>query len=146
MRPGDWGFGVSVQQQVLPRVSVEVGYNRRWLDNFVTIDNRDQQASDFAAFSVVAPADPRLPGGGGQTITGLYNVNPNVVNRNGVTVANTSANDAYNTLSCNYGKSVVALQRRAAQRERPRPQRPDVPGRRQHRQDRCDATDCERPR
>jgi hypothetical protein len=103
VRPGDWGFGVSVQQQVLPRVSVEVGYNRRWLDNFVAIDNRDQQASDYAPFSVVAPADPRLPGGGGQTITGLYNVNPNVVNRNGVTVANTSANDAFNTLASNYG-------------------------------------------
>ena len=103
VRPGDWGIGVSVQQQVLPRVSVEVGYNRRWLDNFVTVDNRDQQASDYTAFSVVAPADSRLPGGGGQTITGLYNVNPNVVNRSGVTVANTSANDAFNTLSSNYG-------------------------------------------
>jgi hypothetical protein len=103
VRPGDWGVGVSVQQQVLPRVSVEVGYNRRWLDNFTTVDNRDQQASDYAPFSVVAPADPRLPGGGGQTITGLYNVNPNVVNRNGATVANTSANDAFNTLSSNYG-------------------------------------------
>src|SRR6266853_461478 len=103
VRPGDWGFGVSVQQQVLPRVSVEVGYNRRWLDNFTTVDNRDQQASDYTPFQVVAPSDPRLPGGGGQTITGLYNVNPNVVNRNGATVLNTSANDAYNTLSSNYG-------------------------------------------
>jgi hypothetical protein len=103
VRPGDWGFGVSVQQQVLPRVSVEVGYNRRWLDNFVAIDNRDQQPTDFTPFSVVVPADSRLPGGGGQTITGLYNVNPNVVNRSGVTVANTSANDAYNTLASTYG-------------------------------------------
>jgi Carboxypeptidase regulatory-like domain len=103
VRPGDWGFGVSVQQQVMPRVSVEVGYNRRWLDNFTTVDNRDQQATDYTAFSVVAPSDSRLPGGGGQTITGLYNVNPNVVNRNGALVANTSANDAYNTLSANYG-------------------------------------------
>ena len=29
VRPGDWQVGVSVQQQILPRVSVEVGYNRR---------------------------------------------------------------------------------------------------------------------
>src|SRR5882672_11918782 len=87
----------------MPRVSVELGYNRRWLDNFVTTDNRDIQASDFGQFSIVAPSDSRLPGGGGQTISGLYNVNPNVVNRNGATVANTSANDAYNTLSSNYG-------------------------------------------
>ena len=103
VRPGDWGMGVSVQQQLMPRVSVELGYNRRWLDNFVTVDNRDIQASDFGQFSVVAPSDARLPGGGGQTISGLYNVNPNVVNRSGVTVANTSANDAYNTLSSVYG-------------------------------------------
>jgi hypothetical protein len=94
VRPGDWGMGVSVQQQLMPRVSVELGYNRRWLDNFVTVDNRDIQATDFGSFSVVAPSDSRLPGGGGQTISGLYNVNPNVVNRSGVTVANTSANDA----------------------------------------------------
>jgi hypothetical protein len=103
VRPGDWGMGVSVQQQLLPRVSVEIGYNRRWLDNFVAVDNRDIQASDFGSYSVVTPTDLRLPGGGGQTVSGLYNVNPNVVNRNGVTVANTSANDAYNTLSSNYG-------------------------------------------
>ena len=103
VRPGDWGIGVSVQQQILPRVSVELGYNRRWLDNFVVTDNRDIQASDFSQFSIVAPLDSRLPGGGGQTISGLYNVNPNVVNRAGATVANTSANDAYNTLASNYG-------------------------------------------
>jgi len=69
----------------------------------VTTDNRDIQANNFGQFSIVAPTDSRLPGGGGQTISGLYNVNPNVVNRSGATVANTSANDAYNTLSSTYG-------------------------------------------
>ena len=39
VRPADWEFGVSVQQEVLPRVSVEVGYFRRWLDNFFVDDN-----------------------------------------------------------------------------------------------------------
>lgn len=33
VRPADWQFGVSIQQQVLTGVSVEVGYFRRWLQN-----------------------------------------------------------------------------------------------------------------
>ena len=34
VRPADWEFGASIQQEVLPRVSVELGYFRRWLQNF----------------------------------------------------------------------------------------------------------------
>ena len=34
VRPSDWQIGVSVQQELLPRVSVEVGYYRRWLTHF----------------------------------------------------------------------------------------------------------------
>ena len=33
VRSGDWQWGASVQQEVLPRVAVEVGYQRRWLVN-----------------------------------------------------------------------------------------------------------------
>jgi carboxypeptidase family protein len=77
VRPADWNFGVSVQQQLLPRVSLEVGYQRRWLTNFVVTDNLSQAPSDFGSFSVVVPSDPRLPTSG-QTISGLYNANPNV--------------------------------------------------------------------
>jgi hypothetical protein len=80
VRPGDWGFGVSVQQQLMPRVSMEIGYNRRWLDNFVVTDNLAQASTDYSPFSIVVPGDPRLPGGGGQTINGLFNVNNNVAN------------------------------------------------------------------
>ena len=39
VRSNDWQIGASVQQQVLPRVSVEVGYFRRWLNNFTITDN-----------------------------------------------------------------------------------------------------------
>ena len=49
MRPGDWQFGASVQQQLLPRVSVEVGYFRRWLQNFIVTDNLLVAASNFDA-------------------------------------------------------------------------------------------------
>jgi hypothetical protein len=75
-RPSDWAFGVSLQRQVLPRVSVEVGYVRRWFQGFIATDNLAVSPSDFGQFSVTAPVDSRLPGGGGQTISGLYDVNP----------------------------------------------------------------------
>ena len=39
VRSGDWQVGASVQQEVLPRVAVEVGYQRRWLVNFIVTDN-----------------------------------------------------------------------------------------------------------
>jgi hypothetical protein len=51
-----------------------VGYNWRVLTNFTVTDNEAVAAADFDTFSIVAPLDSRLPGGGGHTITGLYNV------------------------------------------------------------------------
>src|SRR5712692_2327255 len=93
IRPADWGFGVSLQHEILPRVSVEVGYNRRWLQGFTVTDNRAQALTDFGTFSVTAPSDPRLPGGGGNTLAGLYDPNQNVA----------SSVDNFITLSSNYG-------------------------------------------
>jgi len=61
VRPGDWQIGASIQQQLLPRVSVEVGYTRRWLDNFTVVDNVLTAATDYSTFSVTAPTDTRLP-------------------------------------------------------------------------------------
>jgi hypothetical protein len=74
VRSNDWQWGVSVQQQVLPRVSVEAGYFRRWLNNFTITDNLAVGPTDFTSYSVTAPAFP-LPGGGG-VVSGLYNVVP----------------------------------------------------------------------
>jgi hypothetical protein len=76
VRPSDWSLNVSVQQQILPRASIEVAYARRSFSGFNAIDNRLVGASDYATFSITAPSDSRLPGGGGQIISGLYDVNP----------------------------------------------------------------------
>jgi hypothetical protein len=77
IRPSDWNLGVSVQQQLLPRTSMEVGYFRRWFNNFTVTENLDAAGpANYNTFSTTAPLDPRLPGGGGQTISGLYDVNP----------------------------------------------------------------------
>ncbi|MES1164846.1 MAG: hypothetical protein ABUR63_03750, partial [Verrucomicrobiota bacterium] len=75
-RQYNWEFASSVQQQVLPRLAVEVAYLHRSYGNFILTDNLSVAPSDFTQFSIVAPVDARLPNGGGQTISGLFDVNP----------------------------------------------------------------------
>ncbi|PYR51806.1 MAG: hypothetical protein DMF89_04630, partial [Acidobacteria bacterium] len=79
VRPYNWGLGLSVQQEVLPRVSVNVGYFRNWWGNWYVVDNRSTTLSDYTPFSIVAPTDPRLPGNGGNVVSGLYNLIPTKV-------------------------------------------------------------------
>jgi hypothetical protein len=74
VRPGDWQIGVSVQQQLLPRVSVEAGYFHRWLTHYTVTDNQNLGPADFTAYTLTAPSDSRLPNGGGYPIPGLYNI------------------------------------------------------------------------
>jgi len=90
VRSNDWQVGVSIQQQVLPRVSVEAGYFRRWLNNFTVTDNLLVGPGDFTPYSITAPSDPRLPGGGNYAVNGLYNVVPTKFNQtsNNITLAN----------------------------------------------------------
>ena len=78
-RPYNWGLGVQVQQEVLPRVSVNVGYFRNWWGNWYVVDNRATSLSDYTPFRIIAPFDSRLPGGGGYTVDGLYDLVPTKV-------------------------------------------------------------------
>ena len=61
-RPYDWGFGVSVQHELRPRLSVDVSYNRRWWGNDTVVDNLAVGPVDYDDYSVKAPADPRTAG------------------------------------------------------------------------------------
>jgi hypothetical protein len=72
----NWEFSAGVQHQLASSLSVDVTYFRRWYGNFVTTDDRTLAAEDFDAFSITAPADPLLPGGGNNVITGIYDVKP----------------------------------------------------------------------
>ena len=81
VRPYNWGLGISVQQELVPRVSVNVGYFRNWWGNWYTVDNRATNPSDYTPFSIKAPVDPRLPNGGGYTVSGLYNLVPEAIGK-----------------------------------------------------------------
>ena len=93
-RRGEWQFGLGVQHELLPRLSAEVVYNRRTYFNILVSDNLGNGCDRFNAqdlracqdamlayhsttydfYTVTAPSDPRLPGGGGYTVLGLNDV------------------------------------------------------------------------
>ena len=77
VRNSDWQFGVGIQHEVLPRVAVDVSYNRRWWNNFFTTHNAALTPADFDEVTLTAPQNPRLPGGGGYPVTFLVRNNRN---------------------------------------------------------------------
>jgi hypothetical protein len=64
----NWEFGAGVQREILPRVSVDVGYFGRWYGNFRVSDNTALSAGDFTAYSVAVPTTPGLTSSG-RTLT-----------------------------------------------------------------------------
>ena len=96
MRPSDWQFGIGVQQEILPRTSIEVSYNRRWFNDFFVFKNTLLTPDDFSSQTITAPLNANLPGGGGYPMT--YQVlNPGVP---------TNIQDLY-TSANNYGGESV---------------------------------------
>jgi hypothetical protein len=87
-----WQFSAGVQRELLPRVSVDLEYWRTWYGNFVVIDDRAVGPSDYDAFSITAPVDPRLPNGGGYVIGGLYDLKPTSFGRPAQTLITSASN------------------------------------------------------
>jgi hypothetical protein len=91
VRPSDWQFGLSVQQEVIARTSVEVGYHRRWFQGFLVTDNLASLPEDYTPYTFTAPLHPNLPNGGGYSVTSF---NPRT---------NFSAATNYTTFASEYG-------------------------------------------
>jgi hypothetical protein len=75
-RPYNWTSSIGVSQQVLPNLAVNVGYFRTWYGNFTVTDNTLVTPADYSTYSITTPVDSALPGGGGQVISGLYDISP----------------------------------------------------------------------
>jgi len=94
VRPYDWQYMIGLQQEVLPRVSVDVSFNRRQWGNFFVTDNLAVSPADYTQVSLMAPQSGKLPDGGG------YPVVFNVRNTNNTTLG---ATNNYYTSANDYG-------------------------------------------
>jgi hypothetical protein len=78
-RPADWEFSTSAQHELVPGLSLNVGYFRRIYTNLELLYNQAVGANDVDYFCVTAPSHPALPNGGGQQICGIPDLKPSKV-------------------------------------------------------------------
>jgi len=76
-RQYNWTASVSVQRELIPGLSANIGYFRTWYGNFTVTDNLSVSAADYSPYCITEPTNAGLPNGGGQPICGLYDLNPN---------------------------------------------------------------------
>jgi hypothetical protein len=72
VRPHDYQSTFTIQQEVLPRVSAEFSATHRSFHGFFITDDLTKPGdvnSYYQRYTLTAPDDPRLPGGGGYQIT-----------------------------------------------------------------------------
>jgi hypothetical protein len=94
-RPYNRKYSAGIQHELLPRMAVGFMYYRTsWFNSRVT-KNRAVSSNEYDPYSVIAPLDSRLPGGGGYVIDGLYNINGTAFSR---------PQDNWVTLASDFGK------------------------------------------
>jgi Carboxypeptidase regulatory-like domain len=89
----NWEFTAGVQHELVPRLSLDVQFARRWYGNFRTMDDRAVGPEDYDQFTINVPSDSRLPNGGGYTLT-AFDLKPAAFAR---------SQNNFVTLSKNYG-------------------------------------------
>ena len=80
-RQYNWEGNVSLEHELADGVSLSVGYFYRSFGNLEVVENTAVGPEDFTPYSVTLPSDSRLPGGGGQVISGFYDINPDKFGR-----------------------------------------------------------------
>ena len=126
VRPSDWSFGASMQHQIFPRASVEVGYYRRTFTQFFTGGTVHGQPGGIAERRrrLLRSRFPSIRGcpTAAARVGPLYNQNPNVFGQ----VNNLILVDE------GRGRRLAHVQRRGRQLQRARRRRLHVHRRHQH--------------
>ena len=77
-REYSWQASASIEHELSQNLSALFAYYRTWYGNFTATRNQAvDPAVDYAPYCVVSPSDTRLPGGGGDQVCGLFDLNPN---------------------------------------------------------------------
>jgi hypothetical protein len=85
VRDSNWDISTEIQHQLSSSIALTAGYyfntggyyrNAASLSKNRVTDNILVGPADYDPFCVTAPSDPRLPGGGGYDVCGLYDINP----------------------------------------------------------------------
>ncbi len=81
-----WDSSVELEHQLTSQLSMTTGWYRNWSSRFATAgtfefrqfraDNLLVTPADYDPYCIIAPSDPRLPGGGGNEICGLADITP----------------------------------------------------------------------
>jgi len=73
VRPNDWQYNFTVQQELAPRIAADFSYSHRSFHGFFVTDDLNRRdngvASYYETYTLTAPDDPRLAGGGGYPVT-----------------------------------------------------------------------------
>ena len=72
----NWEFSGSVQHEITPGMSLNVAYFRRIFTNFDVRHNRALSPADYDPYCVTVPIHSGLPGGGGNEVCDLFDLNP----------------------------------------------------------------------
>jgi len=81
LQEGNWQASVAVQHELRPNLALNIGYFRTWHRGLLATDNQAVTAADYDPFCVTVPRDPRLPGGGGNQVCGLFDIKPTAFGR-----------------------------------------------------------------
>ena len=71
-----WEASAGIEHELVPQVSINVGYTRRWYGNFEAIDNLLVAPENYDPFCVTPPSNTRMSDVGGSQICGLFDLDP----------------------------------------------------------------------
>jgi hypothetical protein len=75
-RPTNWEENFAIVHQLMNNLSMTAAYyHRTFYDQSLTRNLLVNPATDYTTYTITAPADARLPNGGGEVIT-MYNLKP----------------------------------------------------------------------